>query len=97
LVAESDLLRGRLTGSAGALRRALAPAQIATALLDGVRRHPALATGAIVALVALRPRRIWKLLVMGAGGVTLALRAAPALSTAMRLVKKGRRTARVRP
>jgi hypothetical protein len=96
LVAESDALRAQLSGSAGGLRGALAPGPLGNALLAGVRRHPVLTVGAAVALVALRPRRIWKILVLGAGTMTLVLRAGPVLSAVVRLAKSARRAGQVR-
>ena len=47
-------------------------------------------TLATVALVALRPRRLWKLAALGGGALAFALRAAPVLSAALRFARTRR-------
>ena len=90
LVAESHALRAQLGDSARALRDALGFPQIGHAMLSNIRRHPGLAVGAAVALVALRPPRLWKLAALGGGALAFALRAAPVLSAAVRFAKARR-------
>jgi hypothetical protein len=84
LAMESQVLRAQLAESANALREALGLVQMGRTVLDGVRRHPGLVVGAAVALVALRPRRVWRLAALAGGTLVFALRAAPALSAAAR-------------
>jgi hypothetical protein len=95
LVTESQALRAQLAGATSSVRQVLAPAQIGRALLSGLGRHPVLTVGIGVALVAIGPRRLWKLAALGGGGVVLALRVAPALAAAARLARP-RRTGRMR-
>jgi hypothetical protein len=90
LVLESQALRAQLGASGIALRNALSPAQIAHTVLGSIRRHPGIAVGAAVALVALRPRRLWKLAALGSGALAFALRAAPVLSAALRFARSRR-------
>jgi hypothetical protein len=90
LVAESHALRAQLGDSGRALQDALGFSQIGHAVLGSIRRHPGLAVGAAVALVALRPHRLWKLAVLSGGALAFALRAAPALSAAVRFARARR-------
>jgi hypothetical protein len=90
LVAESHALRAQLSDSASALRQALGLEQVGRAVLDGIRRHPGLVVGAAVALVALRPHRLWKLAALSGGALAFALRAAPVLSAAVRFARARR-------
>ena len=90
LVMESQVLRAQVDQSASALRQALGLAPMGRAMLNSIRRHPVLAVGAAVALVVLRPRRVWRLAALGGGALAFALRAAPALSTAVRILKAAR-------
>jgi len=90
LVLQSQALRAQLSASAIALRHALGPAQIGHAVLGSIRRHPGIAAGVAVALVTLRPRRLWKLAALGGGALAFALRAAPVLSAAVRFARARR-------
>lgn len=90
LVAESQGLRTQLAGAAGALTHALAPAQIGRAVLLGVGRHPLLSVSVAVALVAIGPRRLWKLATLG-GAVVFARRRAPVVSAAVKLTRAHRK------